>query len=393
MRRVTDLPEDIYDRRSLEHERELLLALWELSDQKKICFIAIDLEGPTQVITELGLAFQRKHDSQREGRHIIVKSTQQLKKNPPKTCGFGFSSEEVDKSEELYTILDDFFEHQRCENSRVVLTGFDIKRDLFKLNAHCGWRPPTYATLLDAATIFRSFSGRNHPKQAAALAALGFERDPTAPFHNAANDAWYALELLFRKAEQALRQLAESIGKETVDWLIPTKSPPLSPIINGLDGTLEVAATLSFPFNIDPPAYSPELPPRPASTAGMPDVPPSHQRPQLTQTPSSNLETSDASGHSKKRKRRRKNHWDGPGETVDSINGTPSATPVGSRPGKRQKLMEESPSSGPATERERSRARSEPQAMMKEAEEEEDGQREERGSRSRDRSQSDAPRA
>lgn len=345
MRRVTDLSEDIYDRRNLEHERELLLTVWELADHKKICFISIDLEGPTEAITELGLAFQRKNDPKRAARHVIVKNTQRLKKNPPRTCGFGLRSEEVDKSEQLYTILDDFFEHQRSENSRVVLTGFDIKSDLCKLDKHCGWRPPIYVTLMDAASIFRALSGKScHPKQGAALAALGFSQDPTAPFHNAANDAWYALEILFRKAEQALWQLKESIGKDTIDWLVPTRMPPSSPVLN------DTTTTLSIPYDIDPPVYPPDVPPRPASTVGTPTPHWSHERPRSAQTPSSNVETPGASGLSRKRKRRRRGHSDGPGETVDTINGTPSATSVDSRPEKRQKLMEQSPSNGPAME-------------------------------------------
>lgn len=346
MRRVTDLSEDIYDNRNLEHERELLLALWELSDHRKICFISIDLEGPTGAITELGLAFQRKNDSRREGRHIIVKSTQHLKRNPPRTCGYGLASEEVDKSEELYTILDDFFEHQRCENSRVVLTGFDIKNDLSKLDQYCGWRPPIFATLMDAASIFRTLSGKkSHPKQADALAVLGFAQDPTAPSHNAANDAWYALELLFRKAEQALWQLEEFTGKDTIDWLVPTKTPPSSPVLN------DIAATLSIPFDIDSPVHAPGLPPRLVFTVGTPALPPSHKRPQSTQTPTSSVETPGASGPSRKRKRRRRSQRDGPGDTADTIDATPSATPVDSRPMKRQKMMVESPKNGPAVER------------------------------------------
>lgn len=111
MQGETDLPDDIHNGRDLDSERELLLALWELANHMKICFVSFDLEGPYDAITEFGLVFQRKTDSHRVCRHIVVKGNQH-KMNPPKQCGFGISSAEVDKPEELSTILDKFFAYQ-----------------------------------------------------------------------------------------------------------------------------------------------------------------------------------------------------------------------------------------------------------------------------------------
>lgn len=92
--------------RGLQLERYLLASLKALSDHENISFISIDLEGPAEAITDLGIAFQRKNDPQRAGHHIVIKATQHTKKNPPKPCGFGLPSEEVDQSEELHAILD-----------------------------------------------------------------------------------------------------------------------------------------------------------------------------------------------------------------------------------------------------------------------------------------------
>lgn len=48
-------------------------------------------------------------------------------------------------------------------------------------------------------------------------------------FHNAANDAWFTLELLFLEAEQAVKQLTDPDGVETIDWMAPPAAPPSSP--------------------------------------------------------------------------------------------------------------------------------------------------------------------
>ncbi|ROW03127.1 hypothetical protein VMCG_05685 [Cytospora schulzeri] len=319
MRHAADQPGDIYDKRNLENESELLLTLWELSDHKKICFVSFDLEGPYEAITELGLAFQRKNDSQRQGRHIIINSNQQKKASPPKPCGFGISSEELDDPKELYTILDEFFTHQRDENHRVVLTGFDMKADLTRLHRDCDWKPPTYVILMDSAAIYKTLSGKkSNPNQATALDMLGFPGDPEAPFHNAANDAWYGLELLFRKAEQAQRQHVDPGGDDTINWLVPSKTACPSPV---LQRTSNLATRLSFPFDFND---------------GKPPRPPAHQPPQATQRPFSTSETALALRPSRKRKRRGDNQKGGPGEAVDA---TPSDDSAHNRPEKRQKLM------------------------------------------------------
>ncbi|KUI53539.1 hypothetical protein VP1G_00939 [Cytospora mali] len=364
MRRVNDKAYDVYSGRTLENERELLFALWKLSKHMTICFVSIDLEGPTEAITELGFAFQTKPDSQRAGRHIIVKSTQHTKTIPPKPCGFGFSSEEVDESNELYTILDGFFERQRRESCRVVLTGFDIKADLFKIDRDCGWKPPEDVIILDAATIFKAFSGRkSHPNQAAALTTLGFGEDPTAPFHNAVNDAWYSLELLFRKAEQAVRQIEDPTGDDTINWLKPTKTPPSSPILNT---TSNLAMRLSFPWDFGRPGCAQNIRPRSCSTNRSSATSPSHQQPQATQIPSSTNETPVAPQPSRKRKRNREGQRGDPGETVNTTDTMLSATATESRPEKRPKLMRESQKDGAVTEQEQPSTRPELKAMEEE---------------------------
>ncbi|ROW03600.1 hypothetical protein VPNG_07218 [Cytospora leucostoma] len=227
MRRVNDTAEVIYDARDVENAPEYLCSLWELSDHKRICFTSIDLEGPQEVITELGLAFQSKNYSSRGVRHIIVKDTQHMKQKTPKPCGFGVTSEEFDESDQLYDILDDFFAHQLSVNQTVVLTGYDIKNDLIKLENNCSWRPPRGVSIIDASMVFKTLSGKSkYPSQAAALATHGVQEVPTAPLHNAANDAWYALEILSREAEQAVRQKDDPYGEDTIEWLAPTNATP-----------------------------------------------------------------------------------------------------------------------------------------------------------------------
>lgn len=331
------MSDDIYDKRSREYERELLIALWQLADHRTICFVSIDLEGPNDAITELGVTFQRKNQTKRLGRHFVVRSTQHLKKKSPKVCGFGFSSEEVDSPEDLYTVLEDFFDYQRRANSRVVLTGFDIRRDLGKLEKYCGWQPPRFATLVDAASIFRIYSGKSHhPTQEAALAILGFQGYPTAPFHNAVNDAWYALELLFRKAEQALGQLEGLIANDTIDWLEPTRTLPLSPINTHSDGDSAAPAAPPFPSGLG-------LPPRPDFLPRS-DLPPGHGLP-----PRPNF-WPGMSSVPLKRKRSSNSQRTALNETTDETDATLSSTPVDRRPEKRQKLTEESTGDGPVDE-------------------------------------------
>lgn len=47
-------------------------------------------------------------------------------------------SENIDRPQELYEILEAFFHRCWCENRRVVLTGFEIKGDLMKIEKSCG---------------------------------------------------------------------------------------------------------------------------------------------------------------------------------------------------------------------------------------------------------------
>lgn len=127
----------IFDRREKENERELLRTLWMLADFLPICFVSIDIEGAPKVITELGLVSQRKNQP-RIGQHFIVQSTQATKSRPPLPLGFGMTSENVDTPQQLRHILNGFFNRCCNDNHRVILTGFDIKGDLMKIEDSCG---------------------------------------------------------------------------------------------------------------------------------------------------------------------------------------------------------------------------------------------------------------
>ncbi|KAK7742301.1 hypothetical protein SLS53_004445 [Cytospora paraplurivora] len=336
MRLVNDNAQEVYDARALENEPEYLWSLWKLSDHERICFISIDLEGPPEVITELGFVFQRKNDSRPSGRHIIVKGTQHLKKDPPKPCGFGITSEEIGESDQLYTILDDFFTHQLRVNQSVILTGFDIKGDLSRIDRDCSWRPPRGVSIIDAAIVFRALSGMSkYPSKAAALATLGVQEVPTAPFHNAANDAWYALEILFREAEQAVRQKEDPDGEGTIDWLAPTNAPPSSPI---LSSTKNLALRLSYPYFLPTPICTLHPPPRPRPTSQAPAPPPSDQQSQPMQPPSSTVGTPGAPQPGTKRRRRREKRKMRPEDNVDTTDATLWTTRVDSRLAKTSKL-------------------------------------------------------
>lgn len=127
----------IYDRREKENECELLRTLWMLADFLTICFVSIDVGGGPGVITELGLVCQRKNQP-RIGRHFVVQSTQATKSRAPLPLGFGMTSENIDTPRHLRHILNDLFNRCSNNNSRVILTGFDIKGDLMKIEDSCG---------------------------------------------------------------------------------------------------------------------------------------------------------------------------------------------------------------------------------------------------------------
>lgn len=127
----------IFDKREKENECEHLLTLWMLADFLPVCFVSIDLEGPPEIITELGVAWQRK-DQPRMGGHFVVQSTQSTKSKAPLPLGFGMSSEKIEEPQQLYPILENIFSDFWNNNRRVILTGFDIKGDLMKIENSCG---------------------------------------------------------------------------------------------------------------------------------------------------------------------------------------------------------------------------------------------------------------
>lgn len=177
---------------------------------------------------------------------------------------------------------------------------------------------------MDAAIIFKTISGKqSHPNQAAALALLGFEEVPTAPCHNAFNDDWYPLELLFRKAEQAVLQVKDPGGEDTIDWMGPTKEPPPTPELRPVPREVRLPTPPDF---------------------GKLGFNPSDQKPQGTQRYSSTSNAPVASQPSQRRKRRKGTR----NKTPDTTGTTPLDTPIDNRPTKRPKMMETSQGDEPA---------------------------------------------
>lgn len=239
-----------YYARFFDMEIKFLQFLCERADEgAHVCFISIDLEGPTEAITEFGLALQQgRNPGSRKARHIIVDNTQSLKRKNPKPCGHGIITKHVAAPEDLGPSLAKFFDTQLQENNYVVLTGFDISNDLIKLKTHCHWVPPSKVVIIDAATIFKTLTGgRNLVKHKVAMQELGICYD-ASHLHNAANDAWYALDVLFRRAEQSMLQIEELRGEETLSWHSVPAPPPPSPDLNRDNVPIEIQAkTLSKP--------------------------------------------------------------------------------------------------------------------------------------------------
>lgn len=279
MRHPLDDAATIFDASLAENEKGHLGMLWHSSDFEPICFVSIDVEGPFDAITELGLSFQRKNEPRR-GRHFVVKSTQDTKSRAPRPLGFGLASEYIDQPEDLCPILEDFFVRRLRENLLVVLTGFTMKADLVKIERACGWLPRTDVPLIDSAAIFKVLSGRNkHPSLEMTLQRFGYRGQPSAPFHNAANDAWYALELLLLEAEQALKQILDPDGPDTIDWMKSPDCPPNSPTMGG---PLSPRLSTLGPYRVT-------LPAPPAATMCETSLP--VQQPQMAHTPGAESST------------------------------------------------------------------------------------------------------
>lgn len=82
--------------------------------------------------------------------------------------------------------------------------------------------------IVDAAKVFRTLTNSNHMvKQEVALKRLGIDV-AEENLHNAANDAWYALLVIFAKGEEAELQANGSIETK-VDWRCATSLPRTSP--------------------------------------------------------------------------------------------------------------------------------------------------------------------
>lgn len=185
---------------------ELLRRVWEDLEHKTTGFVALDTEfqGNGNVV-ELGFAI-RQLTSPGNGyaqapittRNIIVENA----RPPRKPFSFG-RSETIRYQQDLHHILLDIFRDLQAKNVKVVLVGHDIAGDLDRLQRACGWVKPSAVTLLDTQKIWRAL----HDTIEKGTLRLSLEsynvNFKSTELHNAGNDAYYTLKLLFCKAEHA----------------------------------------------------------------------------------------------------------------------------------------------------------------------------------------------
>lgn len=148
---------------------------------------------------------------------------------------------------------------------------------------------------------------------------MGYTTSHFAPFHNAANDAWLTLELLFLEAEQAVKQITDPDGEKTIDWMVAPAAPPSSPS----RGTIPKEV---YDSSLSNPTYPYKL--RQSTQSSSPP------EPQAEHTPSGST------------RRRHKNRNRAKSEVTvggDTVNSTAATTPTdGNPPAKKQKLTHES---------------------------------------------------
>lgn len=140
-------------------------------------------------------------------------------------------------------------------------------------------------------------------------------------FHNAANDAWFTLELLFLEADQAVKQLTDPDGGKTIDWMAAPAAPPSSPS-RGTISKEVYDSSLSTPTYFNPYKLR-----RPSQSSSPID-------PQALDTPAGSVKRRH------KHRNRAKSEFSAGGDTVNS---TAVATPTDDNPpAKKQKLTHES---------------------------------------------------
>jgi DNA polymerase III epsilon subunit-like protein len=185
---------------------ELLRRVWEDLEHKTTGFVALDTEfQPNGNIVELGFAI-RQVISPGNGyaraptttRNIIVENAR-----PPK-ISFSFGrSETVRDQQDLYPILLEIFHDLQAKNAKVVLVGHDIAGDLDRLQTACGWVKPSAVTLLDTQKIWRALH-HTIERGTLTLCLQSYNiNHKSTELHNAGNDAFYTLKLMFCKAEHA----------------------------------------------------------------------------------------------------------------------------------------------------------------------------------------------
>lgn len=180
------------------NERELLRRIWIEADSRSTVFVSIDTEfvSHMQQATELGIATRQKH-SLVTARHIVVNGKQ------PKPFSFG-ASESVQRGSDLLPFLVQTFARLQADHELVVLTGHDIPNDIHVLEKTCGWMVPDSVIIIDTLRIWRSWINiPNHGNLKDALSFFAIEANK-GEMHNAGNDAWYTLDLLVHKANQAV---------------------------------------------------------------------------------------------------------------------------------------------------------------------------------------------
>ncbi|KAI7775361.1 hypothetical protein LA080_007006 [Diaporthe eres] len=206
--------------------------------------------------------------------------------------------------------------------SVLVSTGSTSKLTNFSDHRVSPVKLPIDIPILDTATIFLTFTGKvSYPTLGRALQRIGYTVPPSVSFHNAANHAWLTLELLFLEAEQAVKQLTDLDGKETIDWMVAPAAPPSSPS----RGTIPKEV---YDSSLSTPTY---FNPNRLKKSAQSSSPPDSQAPHIP------------SGGTKRRQKKRNRANSEVSANGNTVNSTAAATPTdGDPPTKKQKLTHES---------------------------------------------------
>ncbi|KAB5517387.1 hypothetical protein GE09DRAFT_1066518 [Coniochaeta sp. 2T2.1] len=184
-----------------DNDRELLRRIWIEADRKPTGFVCIDTEFTSNGICELGIATRQK-GTRTVACHFIVNSNRGLRQKIPKPCAYG-NSKDVPNQYAFCPYLDNAFGLARRLSQVVVLVGHDVQNDIRNLKQFCHWDVPPCVIILDTLRIWRAWI--NIQERGNLEQALSFFNIETKPgeLHNAGNDAYYTMELLFRQANQA----------------------------------------------------------------------------------------------------------------------------------------------------------------------------------------------